>query len=107
MPSIMKKTAIALLVILGLAFLIYSLSPSSRTVTTAGASASLTLLYNAEEQPSEKLLVSQVLQAQLMNAGVTVKLEPVPSTVFNDRLGKGQFQAVLALWYTPRASIIL
>lgn len=93
----MKKLVLGLAAVAGLVLVVFWLSRSPTTET--GASTALTLLYNAEEQPSEKALVSQVLQAQLQKAGITVKLEPAPSTVFNDRLGKGQFQAVLALWY--------
>lgn len=59
----------------------------------------LTIVYNAEEQPGEKNLVAQVLQAQLGRHGFHVRLDPVPSTVFNDRLSRGNFQATLALWY--------
>jgi ABC-type transport system substrate-binding protein len=59
----------------------------------------LSIFYNTEEQPGEKSLVAQTIQAQLKEAGIEVSLDPVPSTVFNDRLGKGKFQSALMLWF--------
>src|SRR5262249_15129154 len=41
----------------------------------------------------------QVIQAQLKKAGIEVALDPVPSTIYNDRTAKGEFQAALSLWY--------
>lgn len=59
----------------------------------------LTLFYNAEEQGTEKNVISQILQAQLQQHGVLTKLDPVSNTIFNDRLGKQDFQSTLSLWY--------
>jgi ABC-type transport system substrate-binding protein len=56
-------------------------------------------MYNTEEEPAEKNAVAQVLQAQLSKAGIPVSLEPVANSVFYDRVGSGNFQAALALWY--------
>jgi ABC-type transport system substrate-binding protein len=90
-----------------LAILIAPLSACDRTSAKPKElqepQARLTLTYNAEEQSSEKSAVSQVLQAQLSAAGIPVALEPSSNTIFNDRLGKGQFQAVLSLWYLDYA----
>jgi ABC-type transport system substrate-binding protein len=58
----------------------------------------LEILYNIEEQPTEKMAVVQILQAQLAHAGIEVKLEPVSNTVFYDRLAKGQFESTFELW---------
>ena len=60
--------------------------------------APLEILYNIEEQPTEKMAVVQILQAQLAQAGIQVKLEPVSNTVFYDRLAKGQFESTFELW---------
>ena len=54
----------------------------------------LSILYNIEEQGSEKTSVAQVLQAQLGAKGITVKLDAVSNTVFYDRVGKGDFECV-------------
>lgn len=72
-----------------------------RKVTNGDANTApkLTIYYNAEEQPGEKSLVAQVLQGQLKKAGIEVALDPVPSTIYNDRLGKGQFESTLSLWF--------
>lgn len=59
----------------------------------------LQIYYNSEEQPSEKNAVAQVIQSQLSQKGIPVTLDPVSSTVFNDRLTKGDFESTLALWY--------
>jgi len=59
----------------------------------------LTLLYNVEEQPSEKNSVAQVLQSQLAAKGIQVKLDPTSNSVFYDRVGKGDFEAAFSLWY--------
>lgn len=62
-------------------------------------STSLSLMYNAEEQPAEKSIVAQVLQSQLHAKGIEIRLDPVPNTIYNDRVSKGDFEAVLSLWY--------
>jgi ABC-type transport system substrate-binding protein len=59
----------------------------------------LTLFYNSEEQGTEKNVISQILQAQLQQHGIATKLDPVSNTIFNDRLGKQDFQSTLSLWY--------
>lgn len=59
----------------------------------------LSIMYNAEEQPTEKSAVSQILQAQLRQHGIQVKLDPVSNSIYNDRLAKGEFQSTLNLWY--------
>jgi len=59
----------------------------------------LTILYNAEEQPSEKHAVMQIIQAQLRGKGIPVRLDPVSNTLYNERLAKGDFQCTLNLWY--------
>lgn len=61
--------------------------------------ASLSLMYNAEEQPAEKSVVAQVLQSQLRDKGIEIRLDPVPNTIYNDRVSKGDFEAALTLWY--------
>lgn len=61
--------------------------------------ASLSLIYNAEEQSAEKSVVAQVLQSQLHEKGIDIRLEPVPNTIYNDRISKGEFEAALTLWY--------
>ncbi len=62
-------------------------------------SATITILYNAEEQPAEKSAVAQIIQAQLSSHGINAKLEPVSNSIYYDRIGKGDFDATLALWY--------
>ncbi len=69
------------------------------TAPRTPAAPKLTIFYNSEELPGEKLLVAQVVQAQLKSAGIDSALEPAPSTVYNDRLGKGQFECALTLWF--------
>jgi ABC-type transport system substrate-binding protein len=59
----------------------------------------LSVMYNAEEQPAEKSLVAQLLQAQLGKQGIEAKLDPVPNTLYNERLAKGDYEAVLTLWF--------
>jgi ABC-type transport system substrate-binding protein len=59
----------------------------------------LKILYNTEEEPAEKSAVAQVLQAQLGKAGIPVVLDPVSNAVFYERVGAGNFQCALALWY--------
>jgi ABC-type oligopeptide transport system substrate-binding subunit len=69
-----------------------------RDEASTGANA-LKLSYNAEEQPDEKSLLAQILQSQLNKGGITTTLEPVSSTVYNERIGKHAFEAALTLWY--------
>ena len=66
----------------------------------AGATPeTLTLTYNAEENPDEKSLLAQIIQAQLKPDGIAVNLQPLSSAEYNDRIGKHEFQAALTLWY--------
>ena len=58
----------------------------------------LVIFYNSEEQPSEKSAVSQIVQAQLRQKGIQVRLDPVSNTIYNERLSKGDFQCTLNLW---------
>jgi ABC-type transport system substrate-binding protein len=62
-------------------------------------STAITILYNAEEQPAEKSAVAQIIQSQLISHGINAKLEPVSNSIYYDRIGKGDFDATLALWY--------
>jgi ABC-type transport system substrate-binding protein len=62
-------------------------------------STTITILYNAEEQPAEKSAVAQIIQFQLISHGINAKLEPVSNSIYYDRIGKGDFDATLALWY--------
>lgn len=62
-------------------------------------STTITILYNAEEQPAEKSAVAQIIQSQLIARGIDAKLDPVSNSIFYDRLAKGDFDATLALWY--------
>lgn len=59
----------------------------------------LAILYNAEEQPSEKHAVMQIVQAQLRAKGIPVRLDPVSNTLYNERLARGDFQCTFNLWY--------
>src|SRR5690242_10836913 len=59
----------------------------------------LAILYNAEEQPSEKHAVMQIIQAQLRAKGIPVRLDPVSNTLYNERLAKGDYQCTLNLWF--------
>lgn len=80
-----------------LCLLVFSLCACTRK--TAEHGPALTIMYNAEEQPAEKSVVAQIIQAQLASHGIITTLEPVTNTIFYDRLAKGEFQAALALWY--------
>ena len=42
----------------------------------------LTLFYNAEEQPTEKNAISQLLQSQLQQHEIPVRLDSVSNTIF-------------------------
>jgi ABC-type transport system substrate-binding protein len=71
----------------------------SRQPKEAGATTpELVIYYNAEEQPSEKSAVSQIIQAQLRQKGIPVRLDPVSNTLYNERLSKGDYQCTLNLW---------
>jgi len=59
----------------------------------------LKIMYNTEEEPAEKSAVAQVIQSQLAKAGIPVTLDPVTNAVFYDRIGSGNYQAALGLWY--------
>lgn len=59
----------------------------------------LNILYNAEEQPAEKSVVAQLLQSQFGKQGIDIKLEPVPNTIYAERIAKGDYESTLALWY--------
>jgi len=59
----------------------------------------LSIMYNAEEQPAEKSVVAQLLQSQLGKQGVDIKLEPVPNTIYAERMAKGNYESTLSLWY--------
>jgi ABC-type transport system substrate-binding protein len=67
--------------------------------TPQAATPPLKILYNTEEEPAEKSAIAQVVQSQLSKAGIPVVLEPVANSVFYDRVGSGNFQCALALWY--------
>lgn len=61
--------------------------------------AVLSIMYNSEEQQAEKSVIAQLVQSQLKEKGIEVRLDPVPNTLYNDRITKGDFEAVLSLWY--------
>jgi ABC-type transport system substrate-binding protein len=68
--------------------------PSQENATPA-----LALFYNSEEQGTEKNVIAQILQAQMRQHSIPVRLDPVSNTIFNDRLGKQDFESTLSLWY--------
>src|SRR5574338_235057 len=70
----------------------------SRQPKSAGDTPELVIFYNAEEQPSEKSAVTQIIQAQLREKGIPVRLDPVSNTLYNERLSKGDFHCTLNLW---------
>ncbi len=70
----------------------------SRQPKSVGDTPELVIFYNAEEQPSEKSAVTQIIQAQLRQKGIPVRLDPVSNTLYNERLSKGDFQCTLNLW---------
>lgn len=61
--------------------------------------AVLNIMYNAEEQQAEKNVIAQLIQSQLKEKGIEIRLDPVPNTLYNDRITKGDFEAALTLWY--------
>lgn len=80
--------------------LILALSACSRSRKQVPITApELAILYNAEEQPSEKTAVMQIVQAQLRAKGIPVRLEPVSNTLYIERLTNGDFQCTFNLWY--------
>ncbi len=60
---------------------------------------SLELIYNVDENPTEKSLLAQWIQSELGDTGIQVKLLPLPTTEFYERTNEGKFQAALNLWY--------
>jgi len=70
-------------------------APESAATTTP----ELKILYNTEEESAEKSAAAQLLQAQLTKAGISATLDPVGNSVFYQRVGDGDFQVALALWY--------
>ena len=71
----------------------------SRNTQPASTGPHLSLMYNTEEQATEKTVTAQVIQSQLKEKGIPVTLEPVTNAVFYDRIAKADYQAALALWY--------
>lgn len=59
----------------------------------------LSIMYNAEEQSAEKSVVAQLLQSQFGKQGIDIKLEPVPNTLYAERMAKGDYESTLSLWY--------
>ena len=76
-----------------------SVAGCSRKPSTDAGTPSLTILYNVEEESTEKSAVAQIVQAQLGKAGIAVTLQPLANSVFYQRIGAGDFQAALGLWY--------
>jgi ABC-type transport system substrate-binding protein len=93
----MKKLTLALFTVVVLVLPLAACRRHAPKVT--GGSPKLTICFAADEQPSEKTLVSQVIQAQLKAHGIEVTLEPLQSGPLVDRVGKGEFQAMLGIWY--------
>jgi ABC-type oligopeptide transport system substrate-binding subunit len=71
----------------------------SRNAQPVSTGPQLSLMYNTEEQATEKTVTAQVIQSQLKERGIPVTLEPVTNAVFYDRIAKADYQAALALWY--------
>jgi len=78
--------------------LVLATAACSRQPKGSGDAPELVIFYNAEEQPSEKSAVTQIIQAQLRAKGIPVRLDPVSNTLYNERLSKGDFQCTLNLW---------
>ena len=76
-----------------------SVSGCSRKGHTEASTPPLTIIYNIEEESTEKSAVAQIVQAQLGKAGIPVTLQPVANSVFYQRIGTGDFQSALGLWY--------
>lgn len=82
--------------VLAIGFTVACSRPAPEPAATTPA---LTILYNTEEESAEKSAAAQLLQAQLTKAGIPVTLDPVGNAVFYQRVGDGDFQVALALWY--------
>lgn len=89
----MSKTLRAIVLVLLFAVI------GCNTTRPSPSTPSLDILYNVEEESTEKSAVAQVLQAQLMKSGITIHLQPVTNSIFYQRIGSGDFQAASALWY--------
>jgi ABC-type transport system substrate-binding protein len=85
-------------VAMSLALIFGNAACSRKGNSNTATSPELVIFYNAEEQPSEKSAVTQIIQAQLRQKGIPVRLEPVSNTLYNERLSKGDFQCTLNLW---------
>lgn len=83
----------------GVALLMLHSSGLYAETNTSPTKLSLSIMYNAEEQPAEKSVVAQLLQSQLGKQGINVKLEPVPNTIYTERMTKGDYESTLSLWY--------
>ena len=59
----------------------------------------LSIIYCNEEQPTEKSVVMQIIQAQLATKGIPAKLNPLPTSIFYDKIAKQDYQAGFSLWY--------
>lgn len=92
------KTSRLAVLTMSLVMLFGSVACSRKNDSGAATAPELVIFYNAEEQPSEKSAVSQIIQAQLRQKGIPVRLEPVSNTLYNERLTKGDFQCTLNLW---------
>jgi ABC-type transport system substrate-binding protein len=86
------------LVVLAIGFLACISGCHQKTHIDA-AKPQLTLLYNIEEESTEKSAIAQILQSQLGKAGIQVTLQPVANSVFYQHIGAGDYQAALGLWY--------
>ena len=82
-----------------LACLVVLIVGCSRNTQPTSTGPQLRLMYNTEEQATEKTVTAQVIQSQLKEKGIPVTLEPVTNAVFYDRIAKADYQAALALWY--------
>lgn len=85
--------------LLGAAFAVAALFSACDRRAPEVATPELKILYNTEEESAEKSAVAQVIQSQLMKSGIRVVLEPVSNAIFYQRVGAGDFQCALALWY--------
>jgi ABC-type transport system substrate-binding protein len=73
---------------------------NSQNVNSApNATPPLSIIYCNEEQPTEKSVVMQIIQAQLATKGIPVKLNPLPTSIFYDKIAKQDYQAGFSLWY--------
>ena len=95
MNRLRKRTQHAALITLAM---LLATSACKKADSTSPTAPELVIFYNAEEQPSEKSAVTQIIQAQLRQKGIPVRLDPVSNTLYNERLTKGDFQCTLNLW---------